>query len=499
MTNEERWQELSERLNEIEAFAHAEGKMEFDRDCVCPPRGMDVAAQDMAYIGRGLFRLTHDKEYLALLTALHEDPTGLTPVQKRVVKVAYEDYLKEKNVSEDLAFRADLASQKAHNAWLKAKEAKDFSIFRDALGDFIQVVLEVLATREDQKATPYDTLLDDYEPGGSIAQLDGFFDSLKERIVPLVKAIGASKKKIDTSFLSRPVSIPKQEAFSRRLLELEGLEKDRLVFMSTEHPFTTHFGPGDLRVTTHFYENDFISNAFSTLHEGGHALFMGNEPEEFYTNHLSDNMTNGMHECISRFYENIIGRSEAFCAYILPDMKRIAEVFDDVTPRAFYEAVNRATPSLIRTESDELTYCLHILVRYELEKALINGDIKVADVPAAWNERYKKYLGVDVRDDAAGCLQDVHWTFSFGYFPSYALGNAYGAQILHTMEKDFDVFGAVGQGDLAGVLAWLKEHVFATASMLDPDPWIRGITGESLNVNYFLNYLEKKYSELYQL
>lgn len=499
MTNEERWQALSEKLCEIEAFAHASGKMEFDRDCVCPPRGMDTAARDMAYIGKGLFRLTHDKEYLDLVVTLYGDPEGLTPVQKRVVEDAYKDYVAEKNVSEDLAFRADLASQEAHNAWLKAKEAKDFSLFRDALGAFIEVGLEVLATREDQKETPYDTLLNDYEPGGSIAQLDGFFESLKERIVPLVQAIAGSKKKIDTAFLSRPVPIPRQEAFSRLLMEKEGLEADRLVFMSTEHPFTTHFGPGDLRVTTHFYENDFVSNAFSTLHEGGHALFMGNEPEAFFAEHLSDHMTNGMHECISRFYENIIGRSEAFCTHILPDMQRIAGVFDDVTPRAFYEAVNAAKPGFIRTEADELTYCLHILVRYELEKALINGDIKVDDVPAAWNERYKKYLGLDVPDDAAGCLQDVHWTFSFGYFPSYALGNAYGAQILHTMEQDFDVFGAVGRGDLGKVLAWMKEHVFATASLLDPDPWIRGITGEALNVNYYLDYLDRKFRSLYQL
>ena len=499
MNSREKLQKLFTLLDEIEAMERAEGRLGFDRDCVCPPAGMDTVAEDMAYVGKALYRLTHDGEYLSLLADLKADPAGLTPVQKRAVEKRYEEYLREKNVSQELSFRADLTAQRARNAWLRAKEAKDFSLFRDDLAALIEVTREVVLTRDEQKPTIYDSLLSDHEPGGSISQLDAFFDALKKRIVPLVRAIGQSGKKINASFLSRSVPIPRQEAFSRWLMDREGLDRDQLVFMTTEHPFTTHFGGRDVRVTTHYYEDNFVSNSFSTLHEGGHALFMVNEPEEFYFNHASDNMTSAMHECVSRFYENIIGRSEAFCAFILPEMKRCGGVFDDVTARRLYEGVNLVKPDFIRVEADELTYCLHILVRYELEKALINGDLAVDDVPEAWNDGYKTYLGVDVPDDSLGCLQDMHWTYSFGYFPSYALGNAYGAQILHTMEQSFDVFGQVAAGDLSGIKAYLKDHVFAAASLLDPDPWIRGITGEGLNVTYYLAYLEKKFGALYGL
>ena len=227
---------------------------------------------------------------------------------------------------------------------------------------------------------------------------------------------------------------------------------------------------------------------------------MQNEPEEVYANHCDNNMSNAMHETISRFYENIIGRSEAFIHFVYPKLQELSgDTFSDVSERELYEAVNIARPSLIRTESDELTYCLHILVRYELEKAFVNGEITVDQVPALWNAKYKEYLGVDVPGDDVGCLQDVHWSGSYGYFPSYALGNAYGVQILRTMEKDFDVFAAVREGQLSKVADWLKEHVFSIASLTDPDEWIRAITGESLNVDYYLDYLEDKFTKLYEL
>ena len=228
---------------------------------------------------------------------------------------------------------------------------------------------------------------------------------------------------------------------------------------------------------------------------------MQNEPQELYDEHCADNMSNAMHETISRFYENLIGRSEAFIAYVAPKIRELSGgVFDDVSDRELYEAVNVARPSLIRTESDELSYCLHILVRYELEKAFVNGTITVDDVPALWKEKYREYLGVEVPDDAQGCLQDVHWSsVYFGYFPSYALGNAYGVQILRTMEKDFDVFAAVRAGELTKIRDWLTEHVFSIASLTTPDEWIRAITGEGLNADYYLDYLEEKFTGLYQL
>ena len=500
MTNTEKWTRLCELLEEIEVYERSLGKLYFDMSCCAPAAGMEQAGDDMAVLGKQLYRLTHAPEYVELLTALNENSEGLSPVQKKAVEHLYEDWAKEKNISEDFAFKMETDANRAYGDWLRAKKENDFSLFRDSFAAVVADTRQAVLLRDEQKATVYDTLLDDYEKGGSIEQLDAFFAALKARIVPLLQRIAREGKPIRDDFMCREVPIPQQEALSRRLLKLEGLEDDKIVLMTTEHPFTDHYGPNDVRVTTHYYENRFVSNIFSTLHEGGHALFMQNEPAEFYKNHAADNMSNAMHECISRFYENIVGRSEAFIKYIMPEIRALSgDTFADVTERELYEAVNIAKPDFIRMEADELSYCLHIMVRYELEKQFVNGEITVDEVPALWNAKYKEYLGLDVPDDARGCLQDMHWTNSYGYFPSYALGNAYGAQILRTMEKDFDVFAAVAEGNLSAIGDWLTKNVFSIASVKTPDEWIKAITGESLNVNYYLDYLEEKFTKLYDL
>ena len=501
MTNQERLEALFKHLEEIEAYARVIGKVNFDMECCAPPEGMEKAGEDMAILGKQIYAMTHDPEYVQLLCDLRADSEGLTPVQKKTVEHLYDAYAKIKNISPELNFEMDMAASHSYSDWLTAKQENDFSRFRDSLASLIRYQRQSIDLRDEHPKGYYNTCLDDNEKGGSVEQLDAFFAALKSRIVPLVQRIRAEGKPIREDFMTRAVPIPVQEQCSRWLLELEGLRKTALVLMTTEHPFTTNFGPKDVRVTTHYYEENFISNIFSTLHEGGHALFMQNEPEEIYANHCSDNMTNAMHETISRFFENIVGRSEGFTAFLLPKLRSLTgETFADVTPRELYEAVNVARPSLIRIEADELTYCLHILVRYELEKAFIDGDITVDEIPALWNAKYKEYLGVDVPDDTRGCLQDVHWCgYGFGYFPSYALGNAYGAQILHRMREDLDFDACMRAGDLKTVGDWLKEHVFSIASLTTPDEWIRAITGEGLNPQYYLDYLEEKYSEVYGL
>ena len=500
MTNQQKLKKLFSILSEAEVYSRAIGKLEFDMQCCAPEEGIAPVGDDMAVLGRQLFKLTHSKAYTALVTGLHADSEGLTPVQKTLIEHLFDDYSKTKNVPAALAYEMDVATGKAYGAWLAAKKADDYSLFRDVFADVIRLTRQTIALRDEQKPTIYDACLDDYEKGGSIPQLDAFFASLKERILPLLHRIRTQGKPIRTDFLNRPVPVARQEEFSRYLLQLEGLRGSALVLMTTEHPFTTEFGPHDVRVTTHYYEENFISNIFSTLHEGGHALFMQNEPEELWQEHAAGRMSDAMHECISRFFENYIGRSEPFIRFIMPKLRELSgDTFADVSARELYEAVNVAEPCLIRMEADELTYGLHTLVRYELEKAFVNGEITVDEIPALWNAKYKEYLGVDVPSDALGCLQDVHWTMDYGYFPSYALGNAYGAQILRRMEQDLDVPAVVGAGELWRIRDWLKEHVFAKASLLTPDEWIRDITGESLNTAYFLDYLERKYTALYGL
>lgn len=500
MTNQQKYKQLHKILDDAAVYARTIGKMDFDIQCCAPEEGLPQAGEDIAVLSQQYFKLTHSKKFERLVTELAADHEGLTPVQQKVVEHLSDDWKKIKNIDAKLNYEMSLASSRAYAKWLEAKKENDFSIFRDAFAALIGYTQKTIDLRDEKKATYYDTCLDDFEKGGSIQQLDAFFGALKARIVPLLARIQKDGKPIRTDFMTRPCPIPQQEAFSKYLLELEGLRQKALVLMTTEHPFTTNFGQHDVRVTTHYYEENFISNIFTTLHEGGHALFMQNEPDEFYREHACDSMSSAMHECISRFYENLIGRSEAFIHFVYPKLREITgDTFADMTERELYEAVNVAQPGLIRCDADELTYCLHILVRYELEKAFVNGEITVDEIPARWNAKYKEYLGVDVPDDAQGCLQDVHWSGSYGYFPSYALGNAYGAQILRTMEKELDVFGLAEKGDLLPIRDWLKEHVFSIASISTPDEWIRAITGESLNVEYYLDYLEKKFTALYQL
>ncbi len=500
MTNKQKLGQLQQLKEQQQVYYRSLGKLNFDLECCAPEEGMDQAGEDMAVLGKQLYKLEHAKKYERLVKELHEDSEGLTPLQKKMIEHTYDNYRKTKNFTPQFSYEMDVAMNKAYGQWLTAKKANDFSLFRDSFASVVDFTRKAIDLRDEKYTTYYNACLDDFEKGGSEEQLDAFFGALKERIIPLMHRIMKDGKPIRKDFLTRPCPIYQQEAFSRYLLEKEGLRKTALVLMTTEHPFTTSFGPKDVRVTTHYFEDNFISNIFSTMHEGGHALFMQNEPEEFYREHADNAMSNAMHECISRFYENLIGRSEAFIHFVYPKLRELTgDTFADVSECELYEAVNIVRPSLVRTEADELTYCLHIMIRYELEKAFVNGEITVDEVPALWNAKYKEYLGIDVPDDASGCLQDVHWTGGYGYFPSYALGNAYGVQILRTMEKDFDVFGAVAQGDLQKVAGWLKEHVFSCASIMDPDEWIRHITGESLNVNYYLDYLEEKYSRLYQL
>ncbi len=500
MTNTEKIDRLYEIYQEVEAYGRALGKLSYDMSCSCPPEGMDQAGRDMALLGKHIFALTHAEETTGLICQLHADGEGLTELQKKFVEYLYKDYCKTKNFTPEFSYAFDCAKNAAYGKWLTAKKASDFSLFRDSLAEVIRFTREAIALRDEPPALPYNACLEDFERGTTIEKDDAFFEALKETIVPLLRRIRTEGKSIRTDFLTRRVPVSDQEAISHWIVEQEGIRGSAFSLSTTEHPFTTSFGPKDVRIATHYHEENYVSNLFSMLHEGGHALFMQYEPEEFVETMVCNHMTNGMHECVSRFFENSIGRSRGFIHFAFPAMQAYSHgVFDDVSEEEFYEGVNVATPGLIRTEADELTYSLHICIRYELEKALIGGAITVDEIPALWNAKYKEYLGVDVPDDARGCLQDVHWTDSFGYFPSYALGSAYGAQILAAMNREFDVDAAVAEGRLLEVTDWFKKRVFARASVLDPDAWLMEITGEAFNVKYFLDYLTKKFTALYGL
>lgn len=500
MRNNDKIIELKKMLKEREFYSRIGSKLYFDIECLCPRNGYNQASEDMTRIEMEKFKISHSKKFIRLVLELHDDNEGLSDYDKILIKHLYKEYANEKNVSSKLMESFSKASNDAYIHWLEAKENKEYNLFKPYLKRVIDLTKKMYLKRDEQKETLYDTILADYEENWSIKRYDEFFNRLKEALIPLIKKIVASKKKIRNDFLTRNVPIYKQEEFSKFLLLKEGHDFDNLVLLTTEHPFTINMNEGDERVTTHYFENNFLSNVFSIMHEGGHALFDLGEPKEFKDHFISQKMTCAMHECMSRLYENMIARSEAFINLIYPKFQELfKDEFNDVSEKELFEACNISTPSLNRCDSDELTYVLHIIIRYELEKEFINNKTNVNGLNKKWNKLYKEYLGIEVPNDKEGILQDVHWTGSYGYFPTYALGSAYAAQIYHCMKKEIDIDNAIRNDNIKLINDWLKEHAWNIASIKNPDEWIKEVTKEEFNPQYFIDYLVEKYTKLYDL
>ncbi len=387
----------------------------------------------------------------------------------------------------------------AESVWHQAKKENDFASFLPYLEQIFDSNRRFAGYYCPEKPA-YDVLLDRYERGLTMAKADEFFASLRAEIVPLLAKVMAAPQ-VDDSFLRAEYPVEKQRELSDYLMEVMGMDRTHCGIAETEHPFTINFGCDDVRITTHYYANDVSNSMYSVIHEGGHALYELGVGKEYERTFLSGGVSMGIHESQSRLFENLIGRSEEFIALIFPKLQELfPEQLAGVDARAFYKAVNRVEPSLIRTEADELTYALHVMVRYELEKAVIGGQLAVRDLPAAWNARYKEYLGVDVPDDARGVLQDSHWSGgSVGYFPSYALGSAYGVQMMDSLRKDVDVSAAIANGDLSPIVGWLGDRIYRHGCMYDPSRLIQDCCGADFDPSFFVRYLKEKFSAIYNL
>ena len=385
----------------------------------------------------------------------------------------------------------------ADQVWHEAKLKSDFQMFLPHLEKLI-AAKKRFAKLYKPDAPVYDTLLDAYEKGLNTVTLDAFFQTVRERLVPVIAKI---QEQPDISFLHRFYPIADQRRFSDYLMDVLGLDKNHCAIGETEHPFTTEFTKYDVRITTHYHEDAVELSMYSVIHEGGHATYERNIADGIAKLPIGKGVSMSVHEGQSRFFENIIGRSEPFIEAIFPKMRELFPAqLSDVAAHDVYVAVNKAEPSFIRTEADELTYALHVMVRYELEKRLFDGDLEAKDLPKEWNRLYKEYLGVDVPDDRRGVLQDSHWASGlFGYFPSYALGSAYGAQLIRRIEKEVDVWGSVRKGDLKPVVAWLTEHIYRFGCMKDPSVLMEEAFGAPFDPTYYTDYLTKKYSALYHL
>ena len=387
----------------------------------------------------------------------------------------------------------------AMTVWEEAKNNNDFASFAPYLDKLVSFNRK-FAGYYNPDMDPYDALLNEYEEGMTTEILDAFFHQLRQTVVPLLSKVTAAQQ-IDDSFLFRHYPIEQQRIFSDYLMEVLELDRDVCAIAETEHPFTTNFNNKDVRITTHYYEDMLASSMYSVIHEAGHAIYELGCDDAYNFSFLSGGVSMGIHESQSRFFENIIGRSYEFIQLIFPRIKELfPEQLADVDEIMFYRAVNKAQPSLIRTEADDLSYTLHVMVRYELEKQLIAGTLPVSELPAAWNRLYKEYLGFDVPNDKVGCLQDSHWSDGmFGYFPSYALGSAYGPQMVHIMEQDHGNILTLVKADKIGtVKEWLKQMIHRHACFIKPSELFSSVCGK-FDAKYYTDYLTDKYTKLYNL
>ncbi|MBQ4365495.1 MAG: carboxypeptidase M32 [Clostridia bacterium] len=490
--------ELMETQRKMAAYEHALALMQYDGATTAPKETADNRAVSMSILSEEIYRLGTAQETVELLEFLDAHKDALNEKQRRMVHLLLKDIREMKKIpmEEYVAFQALLV--KADDVWHRAKETSDFGLFCPYLEQIFDTMRRFAGYVAPEK-DPYDHWLSQFEEGMTKETLDAFFGTLRSELVPLLQEI-AQTAQVDDGIRFGDFPPEKQEQLALWLMETIGLDLGHVGLSTTEHPFTTSLGSHfDERITTHYYPDDFVCSMFSVIHEGGHALYdTGSAPDLAYTV-LDGGTSMGIHESQSRFYENILGRSKAFCRYVFP---KLCELFPDQmkgrTADELFCAVNKAQPSLIRTEADEVTYSLHIMIRYELEKKVMAGDLAVKDLPEAWNRLYKEYLGVDVPDDRQGVLQDSHWSGGLiGYFPSYALGNAYGAQFLQKMKETVDVDACLAKGDFGPINSWNREQIWQYGSLCSPAQLLERVLGAPFDPMPYVDYLKEKVHDVY--
>jgi carboxypeptidase Taq len=496
-----------EKVKDLLTLQSATAIIHWDMETMMPPKAIGLRSQQLALLSRIEHRMSTDPEIGRLLEEVMRpsEYDKLDAVQKRNVYLVKKHYDEQTKLPEELV--AEIAKQQAItvDVWKKAKAAKNFSMFKPELEKLVELekkAAEILM-KVKETATPYDALIDIFEPKMTTKTITKVFNELREGLVSLLKKCENAPKQPDVSILKRKVPIDVQKKIAKALAQVVGYDIESREaggrIDETEHPFTTGYYD-DVRITTHYYEDNFASSIFSVLHEAGHALYEQNLKKEWMFQPVGTGCSSGFHESQSRFVENIIGRSREFWVYFLPKLKEIAgNILSDVDLETFVHAVNQVKPSKIRVEADEVTYGLHIIIRFNMERDLFADKIMVKELPEIWNQNYKKYLGVEIENDSEGVMQDTHWASGlYGYFPSYALGNIYSGQILSAMEKDLKNWREqVAKGNVKEVKEWLVKNVHAYGNLYDPEELIRKITGKELDVKPYLNYLNRKYSKLY--
>ncbi|WP_173916340.1 carboxypeptidase M32 [Halobacillus sp. Marseille-Q1614] len=490
-------QKFWDLLKEQSSLEEAIGLMAWDMRTKAPKKGMDHRSEVIGMLSQKVHALKTSnemKEYIVDLKSPAEPG-----ILRDAVLEAEETYNMTTKIPADLYKKFVTVQTKAESVWIEAKEKNDFESFRPYLEELVNFNRQ-FASCWGYEDHPYDALLHQYEPGMTVKKLDEVFPPLREALTSLLTQIQQAPRQPDPSVLHGHFPKMMQEAFSEEVLKRMNYDFEAGRLDETVHPFAIGLNIGDVRVTTKYDETDFRTAVFGTIHEGGHALYEQNIDPQLAFTPLATGTSMGIHESQSLFWENFVARSRSFWLnHYQLFQDHAPERFKQISFEDFYRAINEVKPSLIRIEADELTYSLHIMIRYELEKGLINGDLEAADLPERWNQKMKDYLGVVPPTNSEGVLQDIHWAGGdFGYFPSYALGYMYAAQLNHVMRESLDVDTAMEKGDFAQIQQWLTQNIHRYGKRKKPLEILQDVTGEGLNPSYLIEYLTKKYKHIYQ-
>lgn len=475
--------------------------LEWDQQTYMPNGGAEARAMQLGTLGKLQHDMSTSAELGKLLDELQKTAESLDPDSDdaRLIKFAVRDYERETCVTPEFVVEMAEVTSMAHHAWADARSKSDFSIFQPHLEKIVELTHRYIDFFPPADH-PYDVLLDIYEPGMKTSDVIKIFDQLRSRQVGLIKAIG-QKEQVDNSFLYQPFDEKRQWDFGIEVIKNMGYEMERGRQDKSRHPFTTEFSINDVRITTRIDPDFFNSMFFSTIHEAGHALYDQGHSLSLERTNLTGGASYGIHESQSRMWENLVARSLPFWEYYYPRLQEHFPQLKSIDLNSFYKGINRVEPSLIRTESDEATYNLHIMLRLELEIGIIEGKIEVKDLPQIWNIKMNEYLGVEPEDDANGVLQDIHWSMgAFGYFSTYALGNLISVQLWEKMNQEIpDLTDQIRTGDFNGLLGWLRVNIHRHGRKFMPQELVKKVTGPGIDPAPYLRYLEEKFGGIYGL
>ena len=491
---------LKERLGEVEDIGRAASVLGWDQQVNMPPGGNEARGRQLATLSKIAQEKFITDEVGRLIDDLKQELNGADTDEAALVRVAARNYDKARRVPPSFIAEQAIVTSKAFEAWMEARSKSDFSIFQPHLEKVVELVHKYISFFPPGDH-PYDTLLDDFEPGMKTAEVKAIFDGLRPKQVKLIKAIAASKQ-VKDAFLFKKYNEKKLIDFGVDVVTRFGYDWTRGRQDKAPHPFQTTFSVNDVRITTRYEDDNPLATLFSTMHEAGHAMYEQGSNPAYERTPLAGGTSLSIHESQSRMWENLVGRSLPFWEHFYPSLKkRFPSQLDGVSLKTFYKAINKVEPSLIRVNADEATYNLHIMLRLELEIGMVEGTIAVKDLPEIWNTKMQDYLGITPRDDAKGVLQDIHWSYgAIGYFSTYALGNLVSVQLWEKINKDIrNLDDQIRKGDFNELLAWLRKIIHQHGQKYEPQTLVEKVTGSKISPAPYVRYLTKKYSEIYGL